>query len=105
MTNIGGRAITPSDETPFLGFDLNEGNIYGFTGCNRLTGSMNLKKFAAGKPDFSHMGMTRMLCPNDTYESDFMAALDKVRTSEVNGNEMLLKDAHGKTLITLTKKK
>ena len=66
---------------------------------------MNLKKFAAGKPDFSHMGMTRMLCPDDTYESDFMAALDKVRTSEVNGNEMLLKDAHGKTLITLTKKK
>lgn len=105
VTNIGGRAITPSDETPFLGFDLNEGNIYGFTGCNRLTGSMNLKKFAAGKPDFSHMGMTRMLCPDDTYESDFMAALNKVRTSEVNGNEMLLKDANGKTLITLTKKK
>lgn len=52
MTNIGGRAITPSDETPFLGFDLNEGNIYGFTGCNRLTGSMNLKSLRLANPIF-----------------------------------------------------
>ena len=105
VTNMNGRAITPSEETPFLGCDLNEGHIYGFTGCNRLTGSVNMKQFAAGKADFSHMGMTRMMCPDNTYEQDFMTALNKVKTSEVKGNEMLLKDGHGNTVITLVKKK
>ena len=104
VTNINGRSITPSSETPFLGFDTSKGNIYGYTGCNRLTGSIDLKRFANGKPDFSHMGMTRMLCPDDTYEREFMDALNKVKTSEVNGNTMLLKDAEGKVVLTLQKK-
>ena len=74
VTNLNGQNITPSDETPFLGFDTSKGHVYGFTGCNRLTGEINLKDFANGKPNFSKMGMTRMLCPDDTYESRFMDA-------------------------------
>lgn len=50
------------------------------------------------------MGMTRMLCPDDTYESRFMDALSKVKSSEVKDNEMLLKDANGNVIITLKKK-
>lgn len=104
VTNLNGQSITPSDETPFLGFDTSKGHVYGFTGCNRLTGEINLKDFANGKPDFSKMGMTRMLCPDNTYERSFMDALGKVKSSEVKGDEMLLKDANGNVIITLKKK-
>lgn len=104
VVSLNGESITPSDETPFLGFDQAKGHIYGFTGCNRLTGSINLKKMANGKPDFSQMGMTRMMCPDNKYERPFMDALSRVKTSEIKGNEMLLKDAQGKVIITLKKK-
>lgn len=104
VISLNGESVTPSDETPFLGFDQAKGHIYGFTGCNRLTGSINLKKLANGKPDFSQMGMTRMMCPDNKYERPFMDALSQVKTSEIKDGEMLLKDAQGKVIITLKKK-
>ena len=104
LINLNGKSITPTNETPFIGIDLSEGHLYGFTCCNRLTGSINVKAFAAGKPDFSQLGMTRMLCPDDKYERDFMQALDKVKSSEVKNNEMLLKDAKGNVILTFKKK-
>ena len=104
LINLNGKSITPSSETPFIGIDLSEGHLYGFTGCNRLTGNINVKAFPAGKPNFSQLGMTRMLCPDDVYESDFMEALNKVKSSEVKNNEMLLKDAKGNVSLTFKKK-
>lgn len=104
VVSLNGESVTPSDETPFLGFDQEKGHIYGFTGCNRLTGSINLKKLANGKPDFSQMGMTRMMCPDNKYERPFMDALSRVKTSEIKDSEILLKDAQGKVIITLKKK-
>ena len=35
-TNIKGEKIIPTEKTPFLGFEMAEQRIYGFTGCNRL---------------------------------------------------------------------
>ena len=104
LTNLDGKAITPTSDTPFIGIDLSDGKIYGFTGCNRLTGTIDVKKFAEGKPDFSNMGMTRMLCPDDTYERPFMQALDKVKSSEILDKEIRLKDASGKVILTFKKK-
>ena len=104
VTNMNGKSITPSDETPFIGFDRANGNVYGFTGCNRLTGTANLKKLANGKVDFKQMGMTRMLCPDDVYETEFMEALNQATSMEMKGNEMLLKNKQGKLVLTLKKK-
>lgn len=104
VVNINGQGVTPSDQTPFLGFDLNENRVYGFTGCNRLTGGLDVKAFLKGHPDFSKLGMTRMLCQDDKYESPFMDALNKVVESELADGEMLLKDQNGNVVLTLKKK-
>ena len=104
VTNMNGKNITPSNETPFIGVDRANGNLYGFTGCNRLTGTADLKKLANGKVDFKHVGMTQMLCPDDVYESEFMEALNQAVSMEMKGNEMLLKNKQGKTILTLKKK-
>lgn len=106
VTGLNGKQITPeADKTPFLGFDLNEGRVYGFTGCNRLTGAFNAAEFTKGTADFTKLGCTRMLCHDDKYETEFLSALSKVTASEVEGDKILLKDKDGKVLVTLEKKK
>lgn len=104
VVNIDGTAITPGQDTPFIGFNLNEGVVYGFTGCNRMTSNINPKSFIKGDVDFSQVATTRMACRDDKYERIFLDALKKVTTSEVNDNEILLKDDYNKTIMVLKKK-
>ncbi len=104
VVNLNGQAISPAENTPFVGFDTNEGRIYGFTGCNRITGTLDAKQFMKGKVDFSQLGSTRMLCHDDKYETAFLEALSKAVESEVKEKEILLKDKDGKVVVTLQKK-
>lgn len=105
VTMINGTRVKPvADVTPFLGFDLNEGHVYGFTGCNRLTGSIDAKALANGKADFSRMGSTRMLCHDDSYERPFLDALGKACRSTLAGDSLQLMDKSGNVLVTLHKR-
>lgn len=104
VSTLNGQAIPAADNAPFLGFDTNDSRVYGFTGCNRLTGTLDAKAFMKGKADFGQLGMTRMLCQDDKYERPFTEALGKVSTSEIEGNRMTLKDKDGNPLLILTKK-
>lgn len=104
LTELNGKTVPAADNAPFLGFDTNKGLVYGFTGCNRLTGTLHAKDFMKGKAGFGQLGMTRMLCHDDKYEQPFAEALNKVTASEINGKQMLLKDSDGNTLLILNKK-
>lgn len=104
VVNIDGENITPSEETPFIGFNLNDSLIYGFTGCNRMNSSLNAKEFVKGKADFSKVATTRMMCREDQYEGKFLKALNQVTTSEVSENDILLKNKDGKVVLTLKKR-
>ena len=104
VVNLCGQVIAPSGETPFLGFDLNKNLLYGFTGCNRLTGSLDAAKLLKGKANFGPLGCTRMLCPDDKYEQPFLEALGKVEGAAFSEDNLLLKDNKGNTLITLKKR-
>ena len=105
VVNIEGEEITPSEETPFLGFNLNDSMIYGFTGCNRLNSSLNAKAFMKGKADFTKVATTRMLCREDKYEAKFLKALNETTKTEVNDSKILLKNNEGKVVMTLNKRK
>ena len=97
VVKLGQKTVTPSDETPFLGFK-SDGLLWGFNGCNRLTGSYKLK--ANGKIDLSNVGSTMMLCPEDTYETIFMSELGKVKQVKMHDNTtLLLADGNGNSLI------
>lgn len=105
VVNLQGKTITPEkDVTPYLGFDLNKGHVYGFTGCNRLTGSIDAKALANGKADFSKTGCTRMMCPDSRYESTFLQALGQASQSKMEGNTLLLSDSKGHVVMTLKKR-
>lgn len=104
VVKLNDQTITPAENTPFIGFDLNEGHVYGFTGCNRMTGELNARKFMKGEANFGHMATTRMLCQDDKYEQPLLEALGKVTTSEVSDKEITLKDKDGNVLLVLKKK-
>ena len=77
--SINGESVTPSDQTPYLGIETADGRIYGFNGCNRLMGSIDLKSLSKGKVDFSKVGSTMMACPDNKYEQSFMEAINKAK--------------------------
>ena len=104
VVNIAGENITPSEETPFLGFNLNDSQIYGFTGCNRLNCNLNAKDFVKGKADFTKVATTRMMCHKDKYEAKFLKALNESTQTEVNDSSILLKNKDGQTVMTLKKR-
>ncbi len=97
--------ITPErDVTPFLGFNAANGDTYGFTGCNRLTGRMDKRKWAEGKVDFSQMGSTRMLCHDSAYEQAMLEALQRVSRAAISNDTLRLTDNGGKPAIILKKR-
>lgn len=105
VTSINGQGVADGEDAPTMGFSPSENMVYGFTGCNRLTGSFDAKSFLQGKADFSQLGMTRMLCHDAKYERPLVDALGKASKSEISENEIKLKDRDGKVLLILTKKK
>lgn len=97
--------IQPTDDsTPYLGLDLKKKLLYGFTGCNRLTGEIDPAALAAGRVDFSRIGCTRRLCQDDRYEAMLLTTLPAVCGLSISSpTELHLTDKQGNTLLVLRK--
>ena len=105
IEKVNGTAIhkNAGDEIPFLGFEVDKKNVYGCTGCNNLTGTMEIKD---NKLDLSKMGCTQMLCADMTNEQIVLGALEKVNSFSINENgNLILSNKQGKAVIELAKKK
>lgn len=103
ITEADGNAIkTTTGQAPYIGFDLKEGRIYGYSGCNRIMGSIDPK---TQKPDFQRMGSTMMACPDMETESKVLAALNKAKDfkQEKDGSLALL-DEKGNKVARLEKR-
>lgn len=61
IVEINGTAVVPGQgqQIPFIGFDTTTGKVYGYTGCNRLIGSIDVNA-KAGTIDLGALGSTRM---------------------------------------------
>lgn len=80
VIEIEGTAVVPAlgQEFPFMGFNRQEGRIYGHAGCNRIVGMLD----TSAKPgciDFRGLGSTRMMCPDMANEQHLMEALEQVK--------------------------
>lgn len=107
VSEIEGQPVATAEgqDTPFIGFNVSEKLVYGSTGCNRLTGTLNADA-EKGSIDFSALGMTRMMCPDMTLEGKMTATLAKVRTYKMSkkGQQLQLRDEAGQTVVTLVKR-
>lgn len=98
-----GKALK-GETTPFIGINTDNGTVYGSTGCNDLTGSID-KNSKPGTIDFSQLGSTRMMCADMTTERTVMDMLNSAKGYKVDGDKVILTDAKGKTVARLESRK
>jgi heat shock protein HslJ len=79
-----------------------DGTVAGTAGCNRLSGSYQVD---GSNVKFGPMASTMMACPEApmAQEAAVMAAMSSAATYELTGDQLILKDASGKVVLTLAK--
>ncbi|MGC9387201.1 MAG: copper resistance protein NlpE N-terminal domain-containing protein [Hydrogenovibrio sp.] len=86
--------------------------VYGFSGCNRFFGEVNFSQASSSAGlakgavvwavDFARLGMTRMACEGEPYETPFMEALQETQMLQLSGDALMLLGATGQVLATFT---
>lgn len=106
VIEINGEVVVPAPEQefPFIAFNTTDGTVYGTTGCNRLTGSFDVKA-EPGTIDLGGLGSTRMMCPDMTVEDNLLAALAVVKKYKVLDEENIaLCEDSDKPMVVLQKR-
>jgi heat shock protein HslJ len=101
LTSLGGAAPLPDTViTLIFGED---GTLSGSSGCN--TFSTPYKTYDNSISISDKATMTMMACPDPVMEQerDFLFAAGTAKTFEVNGDELIFKDADGNQLTTFKK--
>lgn len=105
IKTVDGGAVPQAEKTPFLGFNVEEGRVYGTAGCNSLNGAL---KQDAEKPKSVTLGpiaATMMMCKDMEAERVIFNALDSVRSFDVMADgSVAFYNADGKEVLTLVKK-
>lgn len=103
IIEINGSAVVPGTgkDFPYMGFDASTGQVYGNSGCNRMSGSFD-RSAKPGELDLSAIAGTRMMCPDMTLEQNVLNALKNVKGyKKVNTDKMALTNAHKRPVIVL----
>ena len=102
IVSVEGQQVS-SDDDSFLGFDMNEGRLYGNAGCNNIMASVSVDS-VKGSIELSEVGATRKMCLDMKLENQVLAALGKVSGYQATENGVELTDASGNVLFGLEKK-
>ncbi len=97
LEKLGGENITASDfpaEFPNLEINAKENTFFGFSGCNRITGTI----FSERERLRFSAATTLMACP-DTEEAQFMKALKSTTTYSIWNNRLTLSNPNGVLLV------
>lgn len=91
LQRIGNRVINPKEfenGVPPIEFQLSEGKIYGFGGCNHFFGNI---QFGEGKISFNKVGSTEIACPGLKLETQFLGMFsDKTLAYKVTDGKLYL---------------
>ena len=101
ITTVNGE-LASGDKQPFLSLNVQEKQVYGCAGCNRISGDIELNE--QGNISFGQIGSTRMLCPNMGTERAILLALNDVKKYTGTETELELTNEDGKVLLTLVKR-
>ncbi len=87
-----------------LVIDVPEGKVHGNTGCNILNGAFETDMEAANSISFSALITTRMACPPEYNETEFLVALEEASTAKpISPTEVIFLDSQGKQVLRLTR--
>lgn len=102
LSSLMGGTLSPEKfgtGLPSLSF-LEDGKLAGFAGCNNFSGGFSLEGTGI---QLDPGAMTRMACPG-TGESEFIAALGKVKNFKVGKDKLTLMDGASELMSFIPKK-
>lgn len=106
IISVNGQTVKTNENqtAPFLNIDMQKNRVSGSTGCNRLTGGVNVDLDKSSFSFDDKMASTRMMCPDMTVEQSVLEAMQQVQSFNINKKGLLmLTDNEGKVKITLSK--
>lgn len=99
VTHIGSKAVANAQpRVPGMAFDAQAPRVSGNTGCNGFSATYTAK---GGQLQFGPPMSTRKACVGSV-ENDFVDALQSVRSQRLDGRELKLLDAAGRTVLRLS---
>lgn len=102
VTRINDRAVTNPDMKMVI--DVDEGKLHGNTGCNIMNGRLDVEMDQPNSISFSAIALTRMACPDQQLETEFVVALEEVSAARpVSVNEVVLYDSQHKPVLTMVR--
>lgn len=106
----GTWSVTAINEEPVnvpdmkIVIDVDEGKLHGNTGCNLLNGDFTTDMERANSISFQKIATTRMACPDESHETEFVVALeDAAYARPISPTKVLLLDDDGKVVLELTR--
>ncbi len=102
LATLSGKkvAIQARQKRINMTFAGSDKGVSGFSGCNRFSGGYSSDD---NQLKFLPMMSTRMACHHpENQEMNFLMALDKVVSYQINGNELTLIDSIGNKVMTFT---
>lgn len=94
LVELQGKAVPKAEDArraPSISFSREGNRVSGFAGCNRFTGTFTVE--AGNKLKFSPLAMTRMMCPDDALEPEFMKVLESHEHFQADGQTLVLSGA------------
>jgi len=98
LTALRGQPVTVADplRQPHIMLQPEQHRVSGSGGCNRLAGGYTL---AGDRLTFGRTAATMMACPGMAQERAFLDALSAVARWQIDGQQLLLRDARGEVVL------
>ena len=101
VTDLNGSPLEQEDGATMT-FDTTDLKIHGTTGCNIFNGGLFIDPDKTTSLQILSLATTRMACPPDSRETEFLLALESVETAKPQGAELVaLYDTEGKEVFKL----
>jgi heat shock protein HslJ len=104
VTELNGPPLELGDDEASLTFDTVDLKIHGTTGCNIFNGELFIDPDKTNSLQIIKLITTKMSCPNDSRETEFMLGLEEVETAiQTNINDVTLYDTENRPVFKLEK--
>jgi heat shock protein HslJ/uncharacterized membrane protein len=99
LEKLNGAIVNPADYNkgvPNLEINSSTNDFMGYTGCNRMNGSIF---YELGLVRFTDINTTRMACLGNNKEAEFLKALRSTTTYKVENLRLILSNPNGELLV------
>ncbi|MDF0715015.1 META domain-containing protein [Muricauda sp. 334s03] len=104
LEEMKGSSVSKEDfngkDVPNMEVNINNNRFSGFSGCNRMTGSLFYEQDVLR---FTQIASTRMACPSMDKETEFLTALQGSATYNVENNRLYLSNESEENLLVFKK--